>query len=50
MSISSEPRLTILLFAVAGTFWCAGAARAEDASTWREIETKYIFGFSTLSR
>ncbi len=24
-------------------------ARAEDASSWREIETKYIFGFSTGS-
>jgi hypothetical protein len=29
---------------------CAGAAaRAEDASSWREIETKYIFGFTTGS-
>ena len=27
----------------------AGAARAEDASSWREIETKYIFGFTTGS-
>jgi hypothetical protein len=26
-----------------------GAARAEDASSWRDIETKYIFGFSTGS-
>jgi hypothetical protein len=26
-----------------------GAARAEDASSWREIETKYIFGFTTGS-
>src|SRR3984893_17522864 len=24
-------------------------ARAEDASSWREIETKYIFGFTTGS-
>src|ERR1700674_5610654 len=28
--------------------WC-GAARAEDASSWRDIETKYIFGFTTGS-
>ena len=28
---------------------CAGAARAEDANDWREIETKYIFGFTTGS-
>src|ERR1019366_8800722 len=28
---------------------CAGSARAEDASSWREIETKYIFGYSTGS-
>jgi hypothetical protein len=26
-----------------------GAARAEDASSWRELETKYIFGFTTGS-
>src|ERR1700688_3337714 len=25
--------------------WC-GAARAEDASSWKDIETKYIFGFT----
>src|SRR6266403_2397031 len=25
--------------------WC-GATRAEDASSWRDIETKYIFGFT----
>src|SRR6202163_18589 len=25
------------------------AARAEDASSWRDIETKYIFGFTTGS-
>ena len=35
--------------AAAGLFWCSGAARAEDASSWREIETKYIFGFTTGS-
>ena len=26
-----------------------GVARAEDASSWKEIETKYIFGFTTGS-
>jgi len=30
-------------------FGCAGSARAEDASSWKEIETKYIFGFTTGS-
>ena len=35
--------------AVACVFgWC-GAARAEDASSWKDIETKYIFGFTTGS-
>jgi hypothetical protein len=34
------------LYAVACLFgWC-GAARAEDASSWKDIETKYIFGFT----
>jgi hypothetical protein len=28
--------------------WC-GAVRAEDASSWKDIETKYIFGFTTGS-
>jgi hypothetical protein len=27
----------------------SGVARAEDASAWRDIETKYIFGFTTGS-
>src|ERR1035437_9498025 len=27
----------------------AGSGRAEDASSWREIETKYIFGYTTGS-
>jgi hypothetical protein len=36
----------IALCAGAGLFWCSGVARAEDASSWREIETKYIFGFT----
>jgi hypothetical protein len=29
--------------------WGSGAARADDASSWRELETKYIFGFTTGS-
>jgi hypothetical protein len=28
---------------------CSGAARADEADTWHEIETKYIFGFTTGS-
>ena len=36
----------ILLVALLG---CAGTARAEDATSWKEIETKYIFGFTTGS-
>jgi hypothetical protein len=30
-------------------FGCAGRARAQDASSWKDIETKYIFGFTTGS-
>jgi hypothetical protein len=44
-----ERRYTAALWAIAGLFWCSGAARADDASTWRDIETKYIFGFTTGS-
>ena len=28
---------------------CGGSARAQDTSSWKEIETKYIFGFTTGS-
>jgi hypothetical protein len=43
-------RHAITLGAVAGVFcWCGGTARAEDASSWRDIETKYVFGFTTGS-
>ncbi len=38
-----------MLSAVGCLFWASGAARAEDASSWRDIETKYIFGFTTGS-
>ena len=39
----------IALCAAAGVLWCGGAARAEDANSWHDIETKYIFGFTTGS-
>jgi len=29
--------------------WQGSAAYADDASSWRELETKYIFGFTTGS-
>jgi hypothetical protein len=34
------------LCVAAGLFWSTGTARADDASSWRDIETKYIFGFT----
>lgn len=37
------------LCAAAGLFLWDSVARAEDANSWREIETKYIFGFTTGS-
>src|ERR1700704_3049243 len=40
---------SIALCAVGCLFLGCGAARAEDASSWRDIETKYIFGFTTGS-
>jgi hypothetical protein len=40
---------SIALCAIAGISGYGGAARAEDASSWRDIETKYIFGFTTGS-
>src|SRR6266702_954736 len=42
-------RHAIVLCAVGCLFWASGAAHAEDASSWRDIETKYIFGFTTGS-
>jgi hypothetical protein len=35
--------------AVASLLGLGGAARADDASSWLEMETKYIFGFTTGS-
>jgi hypothetical protein len=39
----------LALCAAAGLFLWGSVARAEDANSWREIETKYIFGFTTGS-
>src|SRR5229473_3302122 len=39
----------IALCAIACLFCGNGTAHAEDASSWRDIETKYIFGFTTGS-
>src|SRR5882757_8221174 len=40
---------SVVLCAAGCLFWASAAARAEDASSWRDIETKYIFGFTTGS-
>lgn len=40
---------SIALCVIAGISSYGSAARAEDASSWRDIETKYIFGFTTGS-
>jgi len=40
---------TSLLGAFASLLCLGGAARADDASSWLEMETKYIFGFTTGS-
>ena len=42
-------RHALALGAIGGLLWCGAAARADDASSWRELETKYIFGFTTGS-
>src|SRR4051794_27864206 len=50
VAIRSERRHAIALCAAAClAFWGNSVARAEDASSWRDIETKYIFGFTTGS-
>jgi hypothetical protein len=51
MRLQTRPGLhhAIALCAVASTLCCGAAARADDASSWRDIETKYIFGFTTGS-
>jgi hypothetical protein len=40
---------SIALCVIAGISSYSSTARAEDASSWRDIETKYIFGFTTGS-
>ena len=42
-------RHALALGAIGGLLWCSVAARADDASSWRDLETKYIFGFTTGS-
>jgi hypothetical protein len=37
------------VFGVFALLCLGGAARAEDAESWKEIETKYIFGFTVGS-
>jgi hypothetical protein len=49
VGIRSERGHSIGLCAIALLVCCSGAAGAEDASAWRDIETKYIFGFTTGS-
>lgn len=50
MRIQSGRRCAVALGAfVCLSLWQGSAARAEDASSWRELETKYIFGFTTGS-
>jgi hypothetical protein len=49
LQIQPERFRAIALGAVASILCCSAAARAEDASSWRDIETKYIFGFTTGS-
>src|SRR5579872_4796762 len=39
----------VLLCTLASLSCLAAAAHADEASDWREIETKYIFGFTTGS-
>src|SRR6266699_2931661 len=43
------PRQSLGLLISCVVFGCTGSARAEDARSWKEIETKYIFGFTTGS-
>jgi len=43
---SRQGHASALCAAVCLFFWGCGAARAEDANSWHDIETKYIFGFT----
>src|ERR1700688_1794859 len=49
VAIQFERRRIALCTAACLSLWGCGSARAEDASSWKEIETKYIFGFTTGS-
>jgi hypothetical protein len=49
LAIQSGRCHSIALCAAASLFWGSGAARAEDAISWKDIETKYIFGFTVGS-
>jgi hypothetical protein len=42
-------RFKAIAFCASACLWQGSAAYAEDASSWRELETKYIFGFTTGS-
>jgi hypothetical protein len=44
--VQTERSYALALCAAAGVLLWASMARAEDPSSWREIETKYIFGFT----
>jgi hypothetical protein len=47
--VQTGPGYALAFCAVAGFFSWGSIARADDPSSWREIETKYIFGFTTGS-
>jgi hypothetical protein len=42
-------RFKAIAFCASACLWQGSVAHAEDASSWRELETKYIFGFTTGS-
>jgi hypothetical protein len=46
MRVGIQRSYSIALCAIAFLLWCNAVARAEDASAWHDIETKYIFGFT----
>src|ERR1700738_4725906 len=48
-AIQLERRHAFALGVVISLIWGCAAARADDASSWRDLETKYIFGFTTGS-
>ena len=50
METKSKRRRRWALLLITGAFLTScGFAQAQDVSTWRDIETKYIFGFTTGS-